>query len=192
VPLADALGVVRLVVAAALPGTLLRPTRWWLPILLFALAAASDWLDGPLARRGPGPTRHGAVLDNTADIAFVLAGTVTGALLGLVSPAVPLAIAVAFAAYVVASLAQSTRRGAWRLARSRLGHAAGVLNYALTGLIVARTALPGRAWGSLLALASLVVVAANLAAVLERTVPALLTRARAPRGGGSRARSARS
>jgi len=178
---ADALGLVRLAAAAVLPGTLLRPTPSWLPIVLFMIAAASDWLDGPLARRGRGPTRHGAVLDNAADIAFVLAGTVTGVVSGLVSPAVPLAIAVAFAAYAVASLAETTRRGAWRLARSRVGHAAGVLNYALTGLVVGGTALPGRGWRPILAAASLVVILANLAAVLERTVPPVLTRARAPR-----------
>jgi len=86
---ADALGVVRLGAAGLLPGALLRPACRWLPAALFAVAAATDFFDGVLARRGGGPTRHGAVLDNLADIAFVLAGTITGAALGLVPSAVP-------------------------------------------------------------------------------------------------------
>src|SRR5947209_19985611 len=84
---ADALGVVRLGAAALLPGALLRPACRWLPAALFAVAAATDFFDGVLARRGGGPTRPGAVLDNLADIAFVLAGTITGAALGLVPSA---------------------------------------------------------------------------------------------------------
>ena len=164
---ADALGVVRLGAAAMLPGALDRAVGGrgrWLPALLFALAAASDFLDGRLARRGRGPTRHGAVLDSLADIAFVLAGTVSGATLALVPSAVPLAIGVAFAAYAAASL-----RGR-RVARSAAGHAAGVLNYALVGLLAGRAAVPGGAWPPVLALAATLVVGVNLAAVLERLV----------------------
>jgi hypothetical protein len=105
----------------------------------------------------------------------VLAATVTGTVLGLVPAAAPLAIVIAFGTYVAASL-----RGG-RLARSRLGHAAGVLNYVLAGLIAGSMALPGSAWPPLLYLSSLSVVAVNLGAVLVRALP---PRARAQPGAG--------
>jgi hypothetical protein len=53
------------------------------------------------------------------------------------------------------------------LARSRVGHAAGVLNYALLGLVTIALAVPVRSEG-VLRPASLVTVAVNLAAVLGR------------------------
>jgi len=188
---ADALGLVRLLAAVMLPAALLGQPGSWRPFWLFAVAALSDWLDGRVARRR-GPTRHGAVLDNVADIAFVLAGTLTGAFLGRVPRAVPAAIAVAFAVYAVVSLRASVGHGSWRLARSRTGHAAGVLNYAVTGLLTGATALPGPVWTPILGVGSAVVIAVNVAAVLERAVPPLVMQARALRVGESRARSPRS
>lgn len=165
---ADALGVVRLAAALVLPGSLARANQGearWLPLLLFAVAAATDFFDGIVARRGRGATRHGAVLDNLADIAFVLAGTTAAARVGLVAPAAPLAIGGAVAAYAVASL-----RGR-AMARSAVGHAAGVLNYALVGLVTGAVALPARGWSAVLAGASWIVVGVNLTAVLERIAP---------------------
>jgi phosphatidylglycerophosphate synthase len=186
---ADALGAVRLVAAAMLPWALLdAPGRWWLPVVLFAVGAASDFLDGIVARRGRGPTAHGAALDNIADIAFVLAGTGTGVALGLVPLAVPGTIGVAFAAYALATVGLSAHDGRWRLARSTLGHVGGVLNYALTGLIAGAVALPALPWRPALALGSALVLAVNSAAVLARVAVALVSRARAPHGGESRAR----
>jgi phosphatidylglycerophosphate synthase len=188
---ADALGILRLVAAVALPGALagaVAGRRWWLPIALFAVGAASDFLDGVAARRGRGATRHGAILDNVADIVFVLSGTGAGAALGLVPRAVPVAIAVSFTAYAVASIDQSARQRTWQVARSRAGHAAGVLNYALAGLVAGAAALPGRPWLPLLQLGSLVVIAVNLVAVLERAAPWAVRPARGPRGAGREAR----
>jgi CDP-diacylglycerol--glycerol-3-phosphate 3-phosphatidyltransferase len=191
--LADVLGVSRLVLAGALPAALAGGrTRPLLPAVVFVLAAVSDYVDGPLARRGGGPTRHGAILDNLADIAFVLAGTVTGSVLGLLPPAVPLSIALSFALYAIASVTGSARRGRWGVARSAVGHRAGVANYALTGLVTGAVVLPGAPWTAILEVASLVVVGINLAAVLERVSSALLARARAPHAAGTLARSGRS
>jgi phosphatidylglycerophosphate synthase len=170
---ADALGVARLAAAVLFPGVLagalagVRDER--LPLVVFGLAAASDYLDGIVARR-TGPTRHGAVLDNLADVAFVLSGTGAGAALGLLPVAVPLAIAAAFGAYVLASLARP-RRG---LARSALGHAAGVCNFAVVGLVAGAAAVPATAWRGGLRAAGLAVVALNLAAILDRLVPRAL------------------
>ena len=175
---ADALGVVRLAAALVLPGSLARAGQGearWLPVLLFAVAAATDFFDGIVARRGRGATRHGAVLDNLADVVFVLAGTIAAARAGLVTPAAPLAIGGAVAAYAVASL----RGGA--MARSAVGHAAGVLNYALVGLVAGAVALPARGWAIVLAAGGWIVVAVNLTAVLERVVPGASRTARGTR-----------
>lgn len=164
--LADALGLLRIGAACLLPSALqaaMARGGGWLPLVLVAGAALTDYVDGPLARRGP-PRRHGAALDNLADIALVLAGTGTGAVVGLVSWAAPAAIGLAFAAYAMAALAGVPSRPA----RTRLGHAAGVLNYALV-LLIAGAAAPLRGpWMTLLEPASLAVVAVNLAAVLSR------------------------
>jgi len=55
-----------------------------------------------------------------------------------------------------------------QVARSALGHAAGVLNYALVGLLAGVAVLPGRAWAPLLGAGGWIVVGVNLAAVLSR------------------------
>jgi phosphatidylglycerophosphate synthase len=160
------LGLLRIGAACLLPSALHAAVArggGWLPLALAAGAALSDYVDGPLARRGP-PRRHGAALDNLADIALVLAGTGAGAMVGLISWTVPAAIGLAFAAYALAAVAGVPSRPA----RTRLGHAAGVLNYALV-LLIAGAAAPLRGqWMTLLQPASLVVVAVNLAAVVNR------------------------
>jgi len=166
--------VLRLGAAAAMPHELARAAGadgGVGPLVLFAAAAASDFFDGRLARLSRA-TAHGALLDTVADVAFVLGATGGGAALGLVPWAAPAAIAAAVAAYALASLRRSTREGAWRLARSRVGHAAGVVNYGLAGLVAGAVALPHPGWIPALGLASVVVVAVNAAAVLARWLPA--------------------
>lgn len=185
---ADALAVLRLVLAGVLTLVLSdAPAHPVLPAVVFVLAAASDYVDGPLARRAGGATRHGAILDSLADVAFVLSGTVAAAALGLVPAAVPLAIALSFALYALASV-----NPRWGTARTIVGHRAGVANYALTGLVTAAVALPGAVVRRVVAGASLVVIAINLAAVLERAWAVYRGRARAPHAGGTLARSGRS
>jgi len=171
---ADAFGLLRLTAAALLPQALLDafadPHRGGLPLALFAVAAATDFLDGPVARRGT-PTRHGAVLDNVADVAFVLAGTTTAAWAGRLSAMVPLAIAAAVLAYARASAGLSRRTRVVGLARSWIGHAAGVANYALVAGVAGAAAWPAVAWRPLLVAASVVVVCLNVTAALGHVVP---------------------
>jgi phosphatidylglycerophosphate synthase len=171
---ADALGIARLLAAVLFPGAL--AAGGWLPLVLFGVAAATDFFDGVVARRGRGPTAHGAVLDNVADIAFVMAANGTAAVLHMVPWAVPLAIASSFGVYVLASATSTATHGTVRMARSSVGHAAGVLNYALAGLVAGAVALPGDAWGLVLAAGSAVVIAVNLTAIMQR----LTERRRAP------------
>lgn len=75
---ADVVSALRLPLAALI--LLVRPPAWQLAIV--ALAAASDVLDGALARRFGG-SRVGAVLDPVADKAFVAAAFVTVARRGM-------------------------------------------------------------------------------------------------------------
>ena len=69
----NALSLSRLVLAAAFP-VVSGPGR---RLALVALASASDWLDGWLARRGGIASRGGAILDPITDRAFVLAAVST-------------------------------------------------------------------------------------------------------------------
>lgn len=172
---ADLLGVLRLALAAAFPAAAARGD--WSAVAVFALAAASDYADGPLARRAGRPSAYGTVLDNVADVAFVLAGTATAASAGAVTWLVPAAIAGAAIAYAAASLARTRAAGAPVRAYSAIGHAAGVCNYALVGGYAGSVALPGALWPPVLALGAAVVVALNLGAVALRWVPGLRARA---------------
>jgi phosphatidylglycerophosphate synthase len=175
---ADTLSMVRLAAAAVLPATMVHGGAT--PVALVVLAAATDFTDGRVARSAGTPTRHGALLDNVADVAFVLGGTATAVVLGLLPWAVPAAIALSVGAYAIASARLSADTGAPCLARSRSGHVAGVVNYLVVALVAAAIALPGPAWKLLLAVAAAAGVAANLAAVAERAM-----RAPAPRAGES-------
>jgi phosphatidylglycerophosphate synthase len=163
---ADALTLGRLLAAVVLPVLLRRGGS--LPLVVFAMAALSDFVDGRLARRAARPTRHGAVLDNVADVAFVLAGTITTAVAGLTSWAVPVSIALSAGSYAAASARLTAGASAPRLARSTLGHAAGVCNYACVGLAAGAIATPGAFWPSVLAVGDAATVLVNVAAVTAR------------------------
>jgi len=122
---ADALGLLRLGAAVAMPREIAAAAAdpgSWGPVCLFAIAATSDFLDGRLARATSRPTAHGALLDTVADVSFVLAAIGSGAAIGLVTWAAPLAIVAAVVSYALASLRRSTHAGAWRLARRAGGH----------------------------------------------------------------------
>lgn len=73
VTLPNALSLSRLVFAAAFPAVNGPGPR----LALVALASASDWLDGFLARRGDTISRGGALLDPVTDRVFVLAAVST-------------------------------------------------------------------------------------------------------------------
>ena len=108
------------------------------------------------------------MLDNAADIAFVLGGLATAAALGLVPWLVPAAVLLAVVDYVRASLETSRRGAAVGLARNRIGHAAGVLNYACLGVVCAGLAWPGVVPAVTLPIVELATVATNVGAVMAR------------------------
>jgi phosphatidylglycerophosphate synthase len=166
--MADVLTGTRLLLALVLPALILGGGV--LPLVVWGVAAVTDYVDGPVARRRP-PTRHGPVLDTVADVLVVLGGLGAAAARGLVSWLVPAAIVLSVGAYVVASMRLSAGSATPRLARSRIGHWAGVVNYACLGLACGALALPWSGWPTLLALAGAVTAAWNVAAVAARVLP---------------------
>ncbi|MEQ8659932.1 MAG: CDP-alcohol phosphatidyltransferase family protein [Gammaproteobacteria bacterium] len=117
-------------------GLLAAPLAWALAtdcarlgVPLFALAVASDLLDGRLARARGTTSRLGTLLDHGADACLVTALTATAAWHGLVPPLLPLLIASAFLQYVFDSRAHA---GA-PLKGSRLGRWNGIAYYVLAG-----------------------------------------------------------
>jgi phosphatidylglycerophosphate synthase len=142
-----------------------KPDGSTIPLVVCCFAAATDFADGRLARRR-GPTGHGALLDGLADVTFVLAGTTTAVYLGLLPVAVPVAIAAAFATYLIAA---TRRQGNIRAARSTVGHTAGVFNYLLTGLVAVTVAWPHAPWSPILHAGAVIVTTLNLAAIALRT-----------------------
>jgi phosphatidylglycerophosphate synthase len=98
-----------------------------------ALAAAlSDLIDGPIARHLCSADQFGRWLDNIADLAFVLTALLCEAWAGAIPGYIPILIAVSFAQYAIDSILVS---GASVPVRSRIGHWAGIVNYALVLLL---------------------------------------------------------
>lgn len=110
------------------------PAWGWLAVMIFAVIAASDVIDGRLARRWGSASNGGRTFDHLADIGFIVAALWTYTRLGLVPWWVPAAIAVSFAFYVIDSWSRPTARGT--LIGSRVGHIGGVCNYVLIGVLV--------------------------------------------------------
>ena len=165
---ADLLTSSRLGLALLLPFALMRGGA--LPALLWVAGAATDYLDGPLARRTGMPSAHGMLLDNAADIAFVLGGLGTAAMLGIVPWLVPGAVLLAVADYARAALEAAHGVGSARTVRSRIGHVAGVVNYACLGVVCARIAWNDAVPFVVLFAAELATIGINLGAVIERMV----------------------
>lgn len=165
--MADALSGLRLLLAVVFPLLLVRGGA--APFVMWGVAALSDYVDGPIARRR-GASARGAILDNVADVAFVLGGLVTAAALGLVTWVAPVSVVGSGGGYVLASRRLSRDAGPPRLARSRIGHWAGVVNWACVGVVAGALALPELIGPWLLDAAGVVTSAINLAAVGSRLV----------------------
>ncbi len=99
-------------------------------------AAASDFLDGRVARRLGVGGGTGRWLDPIADVTFVLAALGCAAASGAIPFYIPILIAVSFSQYAIDSR-MLYRAGA--PIRSRLGHYGGVVNY---GLVLALALTP--------------------------------------------------
>lgn len=101
---------------------------------LFLLICASDYYDGPLARAQGLDSDLGKVLDNLADITFLLVTLAYLVGCGVVPWWIPTAIALAFSQYTIDSWILSKKRANITLVSNPIGHWAGVLNYIFTGV----------------------------------------------------------
>jgi len=112
-----------------------------LALALFALAVATDLLDGKLARRHGEASSLGGLFDHATDASFVSLGLLAYAMSGVVPLLLPLLVAAAFLQYVLDSrvLRGRTLRG------SVLGRWNGVAYYVLLGIPVIRDGV-GLGW----------------------------------------------
>lgn len=137
---ANALTLVRLVAAPLAALAILRPAPG-VALALFALGAATDLLDGPLARRRGEASALGGVLDHATDATFVTLGLAACAARGIVPALLPLLVAAAFLQYTLDS---RVVRGL-PLRASALGRWNGIAYFVLLGVPVVRDGL-GIGW----------------------------------------------
>ena len=147
--------------------------------VLLTVALASDYLDGVVARRRGTASAAGQLFDHGTDCLFVTAGLTGAALAGLVPPALPILIAVAFGQYVFDSYLVHRQK---RLRMSTIGRWNGI-GYFVPLVVIAAARLeagPG--------LTEPLLLVARLAAyvLLASTVVSIADRATAARGARGR------
>jgi cardiolipin synthase (CMP-forming) len=108
-------------------------------IAIALVAAASDFIDGRVARRLGATTSSGRWMDGIADVSFVLAAIFSSAAAGAIPYYIPILIAISFSQYAIDSILIS-RPAAAAPIKSRLGHWGGIINYAL---VIALAVAPG-------------------------------------------------
>ena len=135
--LANALTALRVVLTPVFAGLVATDAGgWWgwVAVLVFAVVALTDVVDGRVARRAGTASGAGRVFDHVADIGFLLAALGAYVAIGVAPWWVPAAIAAAFMTYVATTrLAPSLggpRRGA------RIGHLGGIANFVVVGILV--------------------------------------------------------
>jgi phosphatidylglycerophosphate synthase len=107
-------------------------SSWLAAALCFALAVATDAVDGPLARRLGQASALGGLLDHATDALFVTLVLATAALAGSVTWLLPTLIPVAFVQYVADSSALRGRP----LRGNRLGRLNGISYFVLAGTVI--------------------------------------------------------
>lgn len=101
-----------------------------LAALAFAMAVATDLIDGPLARRSGTASPFGGAFDHATDFVFVVSGLAGGAARGVLPWILPAIVVVAFTQYVVDSYWLHRQRG---LRGSKLGRYNGILYFVPLG-----------------------------------------------------------
>ncbi len=183
--MANALTAMRLLLVLPMAAALARPALAapWVVALFLVLAIASDYLDGPIARRTGTASARGMLFDHTTDCLFVTGGLTGAAIAGSITPILPALIPFAFAQYVVDSFVWSRRR---QLRASFLGRWNGILYFVPLVLIAtARLSasssfavflqLSARVFGYLLAIST-------VASMIDRATTPSLIRAADPVG----------
>jgi len=110
-------------------------------VVLFLMICASDYYDGPVARALGVDSDLGKVLDNLADITFLLVTLTYLVSANIVPWWIPAAVALAFGQYTVDSWLLAGRRTDLILVPNPIGHWAGILNYIGTGVVALHAGL---------------------------------------------------
>jgi CDP-diacylglycerol--glycerol-3-phosphate 3-phosphatidyltransferase len=140
-------------------------------LAVFVLAAATDYLDGALARAVGTASPRGRVFDHGADALLLFPAFLVLAAAGRLPFVLPVAAMVAFGLYLL---------DGWRvgeLAASRSGALGGVLNYALAGTAAAAAAFDLLRLDPVIAAAAYGIAAVNATAAVERLSRLVLTSA---------------
>ncbi|HEX7792866.1 MAG TPA: CDP-alcohol phosphatidyltransferase family protein [Vicinamibacterales bacterium] len=174
--MANALTAVRLLLVLPMAAALARPDLLAPGVVALALcvAIASDYLDGPIARRTGTASAKGQLFDHSTDCLFVTGGLAGAAIAGAVTPILPVLIPFAFGQYVVDSYVWHRQR---QLRASFLGRWNGIL-YFVPIVLVAAARLPFPAsFASLLRIATGVLgyllVTSTIVSMIDRaTTPA--------------------
>lgn len=168
---------VRLGLALPLAAAFARPDLLdaGLVAVLLAVALATDYADGVVARRRGTASAAGQLFDHGTDCLFVTAGLAGAALAGLVPPALPLLIAVAFGQYVFDSYLVHRQK---RLRMSTIGRWNGI-GYFVPLVVIAAARLE-----AVPSLTAALLLAARLSAyvLIASTVVSIVDRATAARG----------
>jgi len=138
------------------------------PQILSAIAlgaAASDFLDGRIARWTHSAGRFGRWLDSAADIVFVLTALLCETYAGVIPVYLPVLVAASFTQYAADSL---LIRGSVVPVKSRLGHWGGIFNYII--VIVVAWAPPPQSPGTMLCELAPLIALFYLAAMFERVL----------------------
>jgi CDP-diacylglycerol--glycerol-3-phosphate 3-phosphatidyltransferase len=141
--IAHALTGVRLALALPTAVAVARPDLLGPDVLTLALGAAiaTDFLDGPVARRLGTASPGGQLFDHATDCLFVTAGLAGAAKAGLVTPILATLVPIAFGQYVFDSYWRSRRR---ELRASALGRWNGIFYFVpLVCVAVLRISPPG-------------------------------------------------
>ncbi|MCG8588276.1 MAG: CDP-alcohol phosphatidyltransferase family protein, partial [Proteobacteria bacterium] len=186
--LANGLTLGRLL-AAPLCACAIAEGRFDAALLLFAFAVATDFADGPVARRRGEDSARGGLFDHLTDAIFAALGLAALAEVGEVPALLPWLVAAAFAQYTLDSRALS---GA-PLRASALGRWNGIAYFVLLGTPLVRDAL-GLAWPSAAYVQALgwALVATTLVSMADRGLALMrqtaASRRRAPETPGDRRR----
>lgn len=158
---------------------------------VFVIAAATDYVDGALARTAGTASRQGRVFDHGADALLLFPAFLVVAGEGRLPLVLPLAAMTAFALYVLDGWRRGGSLGTIDLGGSRSGAVGGVLNYVIAAAVVVAGVLDARGLDQAIYAAAFAVAAVNAASAFERA-PRLLMPARGSRVEEKEARAPRS
>ena len=169
--MAHALTGLRLLLVVPAAWAFSRPDRVsaWLLVSVVAVAIATDYFDGRVARRSGTASARGMLFDHTTDFLFVTSGLAGAALAGLVPQMLPVLIVVAFTQYVLDSYFLHRQR---QLRMSFLGRWNGIL-YFVPLVLIAASGVEGLAGLADLARAivrpfALLLMASTVASIVDR------------------------